>query len=178
MTPTSISSFGRVVVVLRVVIVTLAEARAKGPPQRPDLFGLRLIVSAGEPAQVPVAQLRPFLKVRRDGFLGDLLPRDIDEKFLKRDGVRVPLAELQECEIPRCGFAAGAVREDRFRLSGPVQIRSQFPRVLGAREGDLSRDGWVKLHLQSLKFDSMSNITVGQVPATGLLPQAGRPRDN
>src|SRR5213594_3298303 len=134
MTLASISSFGYVVVVLRVVILTLAEARAKGPPQRPDLFGLPLVVSAGEPAQVPVAQLRSFLKVRRDGFLGDLLPRDIDEKFLKRDGVRVPLAELQECEIPGRGLAARAAREDRFRLSGLLQIRSQFPRVSGDRE--------------------------------------------
>src|SRR5207244_4684105 len=100
MTLASISSFGRVVVVLRVVIVTLAEARAKGPPQRSALFGLRLAVSAGEPVQVPVAQLRSFLKVRRDGFLGDLLPRGRDEEFLKRHGVRVPFAQLQQSRIP------------------------------------------------------------------------------
>src|SRR2546426_9016321 len=134
MTLASTPSFGRVVVVLGLAIVPLAGARAKGPPQRSDLFGLRLVVSAGEPVQVPVAQLRSFLKVRRDGFLGDLLPRDIDEKFLKRDGVRVPFAELQECEIPGRGLAARAARADRFRLSGLLQIRSQFPRVLGARE--------------------------------------------
>src|SRR5438445_9833465 len=134
MTLASISSFGRVVVVLRVVIVTLAEARAKGPPQRSDLFGLRLVVSAGEPVQVPVAQLRSFLKMRWDGFLGDLLPRDIDEKFLKRDGVRVPFAELQECEIPGRGLAARAAREDRFRLSGLLQIRYQFPRIRAPRQ--------------------------------------------
>ena len=113
MTLASISSFGRVVVVLRVVFVTLAEARAKGPPQRSDLFGLRLVVSAGEPAQVPVAQLRSFLKVRRDGFLGDLLPRDVNEEFLKGDGLGVPLAEFQQREIPGRGLAAGAAREDR-----------------------------------------------------------------
>src|SRR5438093_12959201 len=118
----SISAFGGVVVVLRVVIVTLAEARAKGPPQRSDLFGLRLVVSAGEPVQVPVAQLRSFLKVRRDGFLGDLLPRDIDETFLKRDGVRVPFAELQECEIPRRGRAPRAARGARSAAAEQPQV--------------------------------------------------------
>src|SRR3989338_8337699 len=142
----SVSPFEHILVIPCFVIFTLAEARAKGLPQIPDLVGLHHVVSGREAAQVPVAQLCASLKVRRDGFLGDLLPRDIDEEFLQRDGVGAPLAERHEREVRRSGFAAGAAREDRFRLLGLLQIVTQFPRVPGACERGLRGDGGIKVH--------------------------------
>ena len=80
---TLISPLERILIVLFIVILAVTKTRAKGPPELSDLFGLHLVVPVFQPIQVTVAEFRPSVKVCRNRLLSDLLPRDVNEEFLK-----------------------------------------------------------------------------------------------
>jgi hypothetical protein len=66
------------------------------------------------------------VKVAREGFFRDLLPRNIDTKRVKAVGVRMARCKIQEGLICVSGAVAGLGGKGLFQCHGGLPVRPEF----------------------------------------------------
>jgi hypothetical protein len=134
----------RIIVVL-IILVFEPERCAKRSSQLTDLRRVAFITMI-RGGQVSIAELGAREEVLTNGLFSGLLPSDIDQKPLKRPGLRMPATYVEKRLIRCSGLRTCTFRKRGFRIEDGLEIGSQFTTHFTGLKRLAGSDGRVKVH--------------------------------